>query len=73
MRTALKEKNKLPFINGSLVRSTEKEDEEFSKCHAWDIVNLMVCSWLLNIIDPKLRMTILYLDTTKIMWDDLKK
>jgi len=73
VRTALKTKNKLPFIDGKLPIPSEKEDEEFSECHAWDMVNLMLCLWLLIIIDPKLRMTIAYSDTAKIMWDDLKK
>ena len=65
--------NKLPLIDVSLVRQIEKEDEEFSECHAWNIVNLMLCSWLLNIVDPKLRMTIVYSEAANIMWDDLKK
>ena len=73
VRTALKAKNKLPFIDGKLTRPSEKEDEEFLECHAWDMVNSMLCSWLLNVIDPKLRMTIAYSDTAEIMWDDPKK
>ena len=37
------------------------------------MVNSMLCSWLLNIIEPKLRMSIAYSDMTKIMWDNFKK
>jgi len=33
----------------------------------------MLCSWMLNIIDLKLQMSVLYSETAKIMWDDLKK
>jgi len=55
---ALKAKNKLAFIDGSLTRPAVKEDEEFFECHAWNMVNCMLCSWLLNVTDPKLRMTI---------------
>jgi len=73
LRTALKAKNKLRFIDGTLERPNEQEDEEFTECHAWDMVNSMLCSWMLNIIDPKQRMSIAYSDTTKTMWDDLKK
>ena len=73
MRTALKAKNKLVFIDETLTRPQPKEDEEFSEADAWDMTNSMLCSWLLNIIDPKLRMSITYSDTVKIMWDDMKK
>jgi len=73
VRTVLKAKNKLCFIDGSLTRPTSKADEGFSEADAWDMANSMLCSWLLNVIDPKLRMSIAYSDTAKIMWDDLKK
>jgi len=63
----------LAFIDGSLPKPTKKEDEEFSESYSWDMANLMLCLWLLNIVDPKLQMTIAYLDTVKIMWDDLKR
>ena len=71
--TALKAKNKVAFITGSLPRPALKEDEDFSECHAWDMANSTLCSWLLNVIDPKLRMTVAYCDTAKGMWDDLRK
>ena len=50
-----------------------KEDEDFSERDAWDMANSMLCSWLLNVIDPKLRMTIAYCDTASSMWANLKK
>ena len=37
------------------------------------MVNSMLCSWLVNVIEPKLWMTIADSDVAKIMWDDLKK
>ena len=73
VKTALKSKNKLAFIEGKLPRPKDEENEGFSKAQAWDMVNSMLCSWLLNVIDPKLRMNVAYSDTAKIMWDDLKK
>jgi len=71
--TALRAKNKIAFIDGSIVRPATKADEEFSECHAWDMKNSMMYSWPLNVIDPKLRMTVAYCDTAKGMWDDLRK
>lgn len=64
---ALKAKNKLGFINGTLERPEAIDDEDFSKYNVWDMANSMLCSWLLNVIDPKLRMTIAYCDTAKDM------
>ena len=37
------------------------------------MVNPMLCSWILNIINPKLRMTIAYCETASGMSKDLKK
>ena len=73
VRTALKSKNKLAFIEGKLTRPKDENDEGFSEAQAWDMVNFMLCSWLFNIIHPKLRLNVAYSDTAKIMWDDLKK
>ena len=73
VKTALKSKNKLAFIEGKLPRPKDEDNEGFSKAQAWDMVNSMPCAWLLNVIDPKLRMNVAYSDTAKIMWDDLKK
>jgi len=73
MTTALKAKNKLGFITGSLKRPETTNDEDFGESHAWDMANSMLYSWIVNVIDPKLRMTISYYDTAKAMWDDLRK
>ena len=73
VRTALKAKNKLGFIDGSLARPAATGSDEFSECHAWDMVNSMLCSWMLNIIDPKLRMRVAYSETANTMWHDLRK
>ena len=69
---ALKSKNKLGFINGTLKKPDVKEGD-FTEFHAWDMVNSMVCSWLLNVIDRKLRPSVAYAETAEAMWDDLRK
>ena len=71
--TALKAKNKLGFINRTQERPEAIDDEDFFENNAWDMTNSMLCTWLLNVIDPKLRMTIAYCDTAKDMWDDVRK
>jgi len=37
------------------------------------MINSMICSWILNVIEPKLRSSIAYVDTAKLMWSNLKK
>jgi len=44
IHTALKAKNKLRFIDGTLERPEPNENEEFLEYHAWDIANLMIRS-----------------------------
>jgi len=53
------------------MRPKGKYDEDL-KCHEWDMAKSMLCSWLLNVIDRKLWMSVAYL-RWKILWDDLKK
>jgi len=50
VRSALKSNNKLGFINRTLKKPEIKEGD-FTEYHAWDMVNSMVCLWLLNVID----------------------
>ena len=40
---------------------------------AWEIIDSMVSSWLLNVIDPKLHSTVAYADSAHAMWSTLKK
>ena len=50
IRTDIKAKNKLGFIEGTLKRPAETSYEDFSEANARDMVSSMLCSWLLNII-----------------------
>jgi len=73
VRTALKAINKLGFVDGTLTRPEANEGEEFLERDAWDMTNSMLCSWLLNVIESKLHMSIAYSLTAKVVWDDLNK
>ena len=33
----------------------------------------MLCSWLRNVVDPKLRTTMVYSNTAHGMWEDMRK
>ena len=73
VKTALKSKNKLGFIDGTLAKPTPQQGEDQSELIAWEMVNSMICSWIVNVIDPKLHASVAYADTTKSMWENLRK
>jgi len=50
--TALRSKNKLGFVNGTIKLNDGANQSEKD---AWEMVNSTICSWLLNVIDPKIR------------------
>jgi len=37
------------------------------------MVNSMVCSWFLNVIERKLHPSVAYAEPAKSMWEDLQK
>lgn len=54
VRTPLRSKNKLGFIEGTLKKPILKEEDDPLELQAWEMANSMICSWILNVIDPKL-------------------
>ena len=73
IRASLKSKNNLDFIEGTITKPTPTIGEHTTKLQAWEMANSMVCSWTLNVIDPKLRTSVAYVDTAPLMWTHLKK
>ncbi|KAJ4755428.1 Retroelement pol polyprotein-like [Rhynchospora pubera] len=69
MRNALRAKNKLGFIDGTL---SEPESTNPEAC-MWESCNSMLVSWLFNSIDPALQPSIAYMETVKELWDDLRE
>jgi len=63
VRTTLKAKNKLSFIDGSLMK-LEVEETYSAKANARHIVNYVTSAWILNVSGPKLCIVITYVDTT---------
>ena len=72
VKTALKSKNKLGFINDALKKPTPKDREDTSELQAWETVSFMICLWILNVIEPKLRSSIAFMDIAKAMWKNLE-
>jgi len=55
VRTSLKSKNKLIFIDGSITKPDLKDGVITKEGKAWEMVNSMIVSWIVNVIDPKLH------------------
>ncbi|KAJ4769803.1 Retroelement pol polyprotein-like [Rhynchospora pubera] len=69
VRNALRAKNKLGFIDGTVV----KPESGSTDTGLWDMCNSMLVSWLFNSIDSDLQPSIAYCETVKELWDDLKE
>ncbi|XP_023644448.1 uncharacterized protein LOC111832367 [Capsella rubella] len=65
--TSIEAKNKLGFVDGSLVRPDES-DPYFL---IWKRCNSMVKSWLLNSVSKQIYSSILYFSTAAEIWKDL--
>ena len=65
MSIALSAKNKLGFVDGSVKRPTTC----VSNGKAWDRVNDIVIGWVMNVVDENITKSILWLKTTKEVWD----
>ncbi|KAJ3690345.1 hypothetical protein LUZ61_019509 [Rhynchospora tenuis] len=69
MRNALRAKNKLGFVDGSVT----KPKDTAAEAAVWGSCNSMLVSWLFNCIDPTLQPSVAYFETVKELWDDLKE
>jgi len=73
VRTALKAKNKLAFIDGKIIKPVIKDGFYSAEANAWEMVNSMVKSWIMNVINPKLHLSVAYVDSAQRMWDNIQK
>ncbi|XP_072076575.1 uncharacterized protein [Arachis hypogaea] len=69
MQRALKSKNKLGFVDGSLPKPTE-DDLVF---HAWDKCNNLVVFWITRSLSPEIANSVLWNGVASDIWDKLKK
>ncbi len=63
MQNVLRAKNKLGFIDGTLI----KVEDDLERCQVWKKCNPMVISWIFNAFAPKLHNCIAFIDSTKDM------
>ena len=64
VRTASTAKNKLGLIEGTLTKPKSKDDDDPTELKAWEMLNSMICSWMVNVINPKLHISMAYVETT---------
>lgn len=67
MTTSLEAKNKLGFVDGSIVKPSE--DDPYLKI--WCRCNSMIKSWLLNSVTKSIYTSILYFKNASEIWIDL--
>jgi hypothetical protein len=70
MIIALTAKNKLAFVDGSLLQPAVESGVEYQ---AWIRCNNMVLSWILNSVSKEIAASVIYIDTCHGMWLDLKE
>jgi len=68
MKVAFSVKNKTTFIDDTL----SKPDKDASTYIAWTHANNVVISWLYNPVSKDIITNILFTNTAKEIWDDLK-
>ena len=73
VRTSLRSKNKLRFIDGTISRLVKEDGKGLPEINAWEMVNSMIQSWLMNVIEPKLHKSVAYVDSAQKLWENIKK
>ncbi|GKA45218.1 ribonuclease H-like domain-containing protein [Tanacetum coccineum] len=69
MTFALRNKNKLGFIDGSC----KKDPSIPSLANQWDMCNSVVVTWILNSLSPELFAGAIYTKTASEIWNELKE
>lgn len=67
MWMALNVRNKLRFIDGSIVRPPI-DHRDYG---AWSRCNAIMATWLMNSVDKKIRQNLLFISTAECIWKNL--
>ena len=44
-----------------------------AEINAWEMVNSMIQSWIMNVIEPQLHKSVAYVDLAPKLWENIKK
>ncbi|XP_014499198.1 uncharacterized protein LOC106760249 [Vigna radiata var. radiata] len=69
MRRALKSKNKIKFIDGSI----KKPPRIGALFDSWERCNVMVLSWITKTLSPQIAESVIYVEDAKELWDELRE
>ncbi|CAH9123042.1 unnamed protein product [Cuscuta epithymum] len=69
VKMALISKNKLVFVNGKFKRPNENSDN----FQEWIRVDYTVMSWLLHSMTPTIARTMMYVTSSKQLWEEIKE
>ena len=69
----MKAKNKLGFIDGSIMKTKMKTNMQSDELNAWKIINSMMTSWIMNVIDLKLHTSVAYVNLAQAMLNNIQK
>lgn len=69
MSLALRSKNKLQFVDGTVVKSMQNDPSYM----AWDRCNITILSWIRNTLEPSIARSVVWMNTAYDVWSDLKK
>ena len=68
MFLALSSRNKFGFVNGSIPQLVPS----FPLYNSWSRCNTTVLSWLTNSLSMDLKASVMYINTTRDLWTDLR-
>jgi len=69
MRRALLSKNKLKFVDGS-IKVPARDDPLYE---VWERDNVMVLSWIIRTLSPQIAKSVIYSESARDLWNDLKE
>ena len=65
---ALSSRNKFGFVNGSISEPAPTSP----LFNSWNMCNTTILSWLTNSLSPDLKASVIYINSAKDLWIDLK-
>jgi len=69
MRRALLSKNKLKFVDGN-IKTPARDDPLYE---TWERANVMVLSWIVRTLSPQIAESVIYIESARDLWKDLKE